>query len=189
MRKTFLIEGDDKAMGRIGLAFKVLLNGAFAKQVAELQAPAALEQSSEQPAAPVKPPEPEPVRSAAVTLLAALQREARLLDFFKEPIADYSDAQIGAAVRDVHRQTNAVLDRMFNIQPLLDAQENSVVQLPTPIDAGTHKLVGAVGTATASSGVLMHHGWKVTKCELPQFTGSAESALVVAPAEIEIKAS
>ena len=181
-------------MGRIGLAFKVLFNGAFAKQVADMRAPAALEQSGAEPEsepspAPVKKTEPEPARNAAVTLLAALQREARLLDFFKEPIADYSDAQIGAAVRDVHRQTNAVLDRMFSIQPLLDAQENSTVQLPAKADAGIYKLVGAVGTAAAGSGVLMHHGWKVTKCELPQFTGSAESALVVAPAEVEVKAS
>lgn len=179
-------------MGRIGLAFKVLFNGTFARQVAELQAPAALEHAAVQPTPspePVKQPELEPTRNAAVTLLAALQREARLLDFFKEPIADYSDAQIGAAVRDVHRQTNAVLDRMFDIQPFLDAPENSTVQLPAKVDAGTHKLVGAVSSAVASSGVLMHHGWKVTKCELPQFTGSAESALVVAPAEIEIKAS
>ena len=42
-------------------------------------------------------------RSEAVTLLATLQREARFIDFVMEPLASYSDAQIVAVARDVHR--------------------------------------------------------------------------------------
>ncbi len=40
---------------------------------------------------------PASTRSDAVTLLAALQREARLVDLIQENLAAYSDAQIGAA--------------------------------------------------------------------------------------------
>ena len=35
-------------------------------------------------------------RHDALSLLAVLQREARLLDFLKEPVEGYSDAQVGA---------------------------------------------------------------------------------------------
>ena len=41
--------------------------------------------------------------AAAVQVLAVLQSEARLLDFISEDITDYSDEDVGAAVRDVHR--------------------------------------------------------------------------------------
>jgi hypothetical protein len=51
--------------------------------------------------------------------LAALQREARLVDFVQEPIAAYSDAQIGAAVRDVHRGCAEVIERLFSLKPVV----------------------------------------------------------------------
>ncbi|MEZ6130537.1 MAG: DUF2760 domain-containing protein [Planctomycetaceae bacterium] len=180
-------------MGRVGLAFKVLFDGAFARQVAELQTlstvPTIEHSTAAEPAA-AKPVTPaKPLRSDAITLLATLQREARLLDFFKEPIADYQDAQIGAAVRDVHRLTNAALDRLFDIQPLLDATEGSTVDIPANADAAEYKLTGSVSQPTAGTGELMHHGWRAQKCELPQWTGSADNALVIAPAEVEVKAS
>jgi hypothetical protein len=44
-----------------------------------------------------------PARSEALNLLAAMQREARFVDFIREPLDGYSDAQIGAAARTVHR--------------------------------------------------------------------------------------
>src|SRR5262245_48893552 len=36
-------------------------------------------------------------------VLAVLQRDGRLIDFLEEDIDAYPDAQIGAAVRDIHR--------------------------------------------------------------------------------------
>jgi hypothetical protein len=36
-------------------------------------------------------------------------------------------------------------------------------------------------------GKLVHPGWEATKCELPTWTGSKDSARVIAPAEVEIK--
>jgi len=171
-------------MGRIGLAFKVLLNSAFARDVAKLAKPEP--EKIEQKPAKVEPP--APVRSEAVTLLATLQREARLLDFFQEPIADYQDAQIGAAVRDVHRLTNEVLERVFEVRPLLTDAEGTTVELPANADAAKYKLTGAL-SGNASKGELMHHGWQASKCDLPVWNGSADTALVVAPAEVEVKGS
>ncbi|MGV2334905.1 MAG UNVERIFIED_CONTAM: DUF2760 domain-containing protein [Planctomycetaceae bacterium] len=94
-------------MGRLSLAWKILTNSTLAGQFeAFLKAPASLPA----PAAPATPPATQaipapakPQRSEAISLLATLQREGRLLDFLKEPIDAYSDAQIGAAVRDIHR--------------------------------------------------------------------------------------
>ena len=60
---------------------------------------------------PAAPPaaEPAPRRSDAITLLAALQREARFVDLVQEPLGEYSDDQIGAAARDVLRDCREVL--------------------------------------------------------------------------------
>src|SRR5262249_34890384 len=50
-----------------------------------------------------------PASDGAVEVLALLQREGRLIDFLQEPIDAYGDAQIGAAVRDIHRGCRRVL--------------------------------------------------------------------------------
>ncbi|MCD4755860.1 MAG: DUF2760 domain-containing protein, partial [Deltaproteobacteria bacterium] len=44
---------------------------------------------------------------AIVQTLGLLQREGRLIDFLQEDIEPYDDAQIGAAVREVHRGCRA----------------------------------------------------------------------------------
>ena len=56
---------------------------------------------------------------AAVQLLALLQREGRLLDFLQEEIDGYSDAQIGAAVRDIHRGCKKALAEHLPLEPVL----------------------------------------------------------------------
>ena len=66
------------------------------------------------PAAPKPAPAPEiKPTDGALQLLGLLQREARILDFFMEDIAPYSDEQVGAAARDVHEKTRDVLIRHF----------------------------------------------------------------------------
>ena len=110
-------------MRRILLAFRVffltLFNAAIAEQVTR-----ALGKGETAAAAPTPTPQPKqppapkpPTRSEALTLLAALQREARFVDFVQEPLEGYSDAQIGAVVRDVHRDCAAVLNRLFALRP------------------------------------------------------------------------
>jgi hypothetical protein len=181
-------------MSRLGTAlrsfFRVLMDVELAGQVARVLAgerlldkPAA---GAEKPSSPSKPVPAKPVRSEAVSLLAALQREGRLVDFLQEPIAAYSDAQIGAAVRDVHRQCQGVLERMFALQPVVEAAEGSPVSVPAGPDAARFKLVGNVTGEPPFAGKLCHHGWLATRCELPEWTGGAEAAKVVAPAEVEI---
>jgi hypothetical protein len=181
---------------RIVLAIKAffltLFNAAVAKRVERaLASEEATETVVEQPpkteAKPKPVAAPKPARSEAVTLLAALQREARLVDFLKESLADYSDEQIGAAVRDVHRLSGEVLDRMFALRPVLTESEGAKVEVPAGFDAARYHLVGNVAGSPPFRGQLAHHGWVAAKCEVPAWSGSKEAALVVAPAEVEVK--
>jgi Domain of unknown function (DUF2760) len=175
----------------LGLAFKVfwraLTDRAFAQRVEPLligEAPSAVP-------APLPAPAPlaaavAPARSEALTLLAVLQREGRLLDFLKEPIAGYSDAQVGGAVRDIHRDCGAALDRIFAIRPVLDQADGSAVEVPTGFDAGRYQLAGNVAGQPPYRGKLRHGGWEATRVQLPQWNGTAAAANVVAPAEVEL---
>lgn len=176
-------------MGRILLAWRILTSAAFAAKVTSLLAGA--ESASIIPSKPMvtaaSVPPPKPFRSDAVTLLAALQREGRLIDFLMEPIDAYSDAQVGAAVRDIHRDCSGMLERQFAIRPVLDQAENSVVTIAANTKIGQIKLSGRVSDATHVSGTLVHHGWLVTKTDVPLWTGDADSASIIAAAEVEVR--
>jgi hypothetical protein len=185
-------------MGRLLLAFKlfftVLFDKAFAARAARLFDEAAADETAagrrtSGATVVAAPPVPAPVvstRSDALSLLAVLQREARLIDFLKEGITGYDDAQIGAAVRDVHRDAAAVLERCFALRPVVEQAEGAEIPIPANPDAARLRLVGNLGGQTPPRGRLQHAGWQATKAELPQFTGREESARVVAPAEVEV---
>jgi len=171
-------------MGRLGLALKILFSGEAARQAADAlagnSAPPAIERN-EPPPAP-----PSATRSEAVTLLAALQRDARFVDFIQEPIDGYTDAQIGAAVRDVHRGCSDVLNRTFSLQPIIDQPEDSSIEVADASSA-QWRLTGNVGQSSGPvTGKLMHSGWKTSKCQVPDWNGSDADATVVAPAEVQI---
>ncbi|MDG1896255.1 MAG: DUF2760 domain-containing protein [Fuerstiella sp.] len=169
-------------MGRLSLAWRVLTNGELAQQLADLVS-AAAPVITEQPVA--AKPEPAPVvRNDAVTLLASLQREARLVDFLMEPIDEYSDAQIGAAVRDIHRDSRTVLDRLFAISPVVDQSEGSAVEISDGVAGGRLRMIGETESGR-TSGTLAHHGWQAGRCELPTWNGSTQAVGVIAPAEID----
>ncbi|MCS6771581.1 MAG: DUF2760 domain-containing protein [Kiritimatiellae bacterium] len=162
----------------ISLAFRC-----FLKAFREPERARAFLADSEKDAKPATAQAAEPSRNAAVELLAALQREGRLVDFLMEPIESYSDAQIGAAVRDVHRNCRKVLDRMFDLAPLRSEAEGSLLTLPSPIDPALWKINGA--GPTPKQGRLCHPGWVARRAELPEWRGSPRAAMVIAPAEVE----
>jgi hypothetical protein len=175
----------------MGLAFRVffrlLFDAAWAERVRPLLAG---EPSAPAPVAPVAAPTPSkkkaPARNDALNLLAMLQREARLVDFVQEPIADYTDAQIGAAVRDVHRDSAAVLKRVFALEPISTEAEGNTVELDGDFDAARYRLAGKVPDRPPFRGALAHHGWQATQCVLSEWTGAESAALVIAPAVVEL---
>ena len=193
--------------------FSILFDSAFAARVADLLAggaiggadslptstlPAAAKSSAtkagvaaggevktESPKpAPVKPA--APARSEALTLLSTLQREARLVDLVQESLDAYSDAQIGAAARNVLRDSGKVLERFFALRPVVEGSEEQPVEVPAGYDAQRWHVTGQVSGTPPFRGRLTHPGWQATQCQLPTWTGSASSALVIAPAEVEV---
>lgn len=168
-------------MNRFFLGFRALFRAWFDPSFAE-----ALSRLVGAPGVDEAEPTPAPSRSDALTFLSVLQREARLVDFIQEPIAAYPDAQIGAAVRDVHSGCKAVFDRLLDLQPLLGEAEGSRVTVPADAPAERYRLVGNVTGAPPHTGQLAHHGWQATRCEIPKWSGDAGAALVVAPAEVEL---
>jgi len=129
---------------------------------------------------------PVPARSDALSLLAALQREARLVDLVKQPLAGFADDQIGAAARAVLGDCEKVLDRFFALQPLQPGSEGEPCDVPAGYDPGRYKLSGRVEGSGPFHGQLVHHGWKATTVKLPEWSGSKDTALIIAPAEVEI---
>ena len=63
-------------------------------------------------------------------VLAVLQRDGRLVDFLQEDIDAYTDAQIGAAVRDIHRGCRKSLHDYLTIEPIMNAAEEEQVTSP-----------------------------------------------------------
>ncbi len=125
-----------------------------------------------------------PIRSDAVTLLATLQREARLVDLIQEPLDQYSDAQIGAAARPCLAQCRSTLKRIFDLRPLIDAPEGHSVEVPAGASPQRYQWVGEV-SADKRAGKLVHPGWEAARCELAQWTGEAADAKIVAPVQLE----
>jgi hypothetical protein len=179
-------------MHRIILAFRIFFLTLFKAVIArEVDGLLGGSQAAAGPA-PQPLPKPAPVpkppaRSEAITLLATLQREARFIDFVEESLAGYSDAQIGAVARDVHRDCAAVLGRLFAFKPAVTQEEGSEVEVPKGFDAGRFRLTGNLSGEPPFKGRLVHPGWEATKCELPIWSGSKDCARVIAPAEVEIK--
>lgn len=179
-------------MGRVSTAFRAFFRSLFDADTA-LRVEDALRDASttstESPALPAPvtlPVERKPTQSDAIALLATLQREARLIDFLKENLTAYSDEQVGAAVREIHRDSAGVLDRFFAIKAVVDDEEGNTVEVPAGFDAGRFRLTGKLTGSAPYRGTLRHHGWEVTRCELPAFSGSESAAKTIAPAEVEI---
>lgn len=181
---------------RIGLAIKAFFQILFKRDLASayrqlLQSQSAgnlPSPSSKQDSAAVqttsKPKTPQ--RSDAISLLAALQREARLVDLVQESLDQYSDPQVGAAARDVLRDTKKVLERMFAIQPVAPCADGESMQTEAEVDPGRIRLTGNVTGQPPFSGTVAHHGWQATRCEVPQWNGTQQSQNIIAPIELEL---
>ena len=131
------------------------------------------------------PPPPKPTTDAAVQLLALLQREGRLVDFLREDIQSYDDAQIGAAVRDIHQKCRDVLTEHVTLERVFNMQEGDEVTIPTDFNPSAIRLTGNVGSQPPFRGALRHAGWRASKVKLPT-QPAGQDPQIIAPAEVEI---
>lgn len=117
-------------------------------------------------------------------LLSTLQHAGRLIDFLKEDISGYSDADVGAAVRKIHSDCAECLEELVTIRPLIDENEGSKITVGIGYDPSAIKLVGNL-KEPPFSGIVVHRGWKAHKKSLPKQSSAHND--VIAPAEVEVK--
>lgn len=173
---------------RIGLAFRafrrVMADAAFADQVyALLQG-----QTPQLPAAPAPSParvEPRKPTLEPLQLLALLQREGRLVDFLMEDLQGLPDAQIGAAVREVHQKCRKALQDHVPLEPVLAEAEDATATVPPGYDPSAVRVVGNLGAKPPYTGTVRHRGWRAKEVKL-QPLPSGQDAKVIAPAEVEV---
>lgn len=119
-------------------------------------------------------------------LLALLQHASRLIDFLKEDISSFDDAQIGAAARKIHEDSGKCLEELVTIRPLMEQNEGDKINVSEGYDASKIKIVGKVKGGPPFAGILVHKGWKAHKRSLPKKTGGHLTE-VICPAEVEIR--
>jgi hypothetical protein len=164
---------------RLPLAFKAFFSILFAGRW-----PAEAITASSQPDVPQPPSREAPAEATAMQLLAVLQRDGRLVDFLMEDLAPYGDAQVGAAVRDVHAGCRHALQSYLTMGPVLSGVEGDRVTIEPGTDAGSVRVIGNVKGHPPFQGVLKHRGWVVQRLALPAIPAADHA--VVAPAEVEV---
>jgi hypothetical protein len=171
----FLMGGG--SLARLGLACRafgrVLGDTAVAERVqALLAAPAQAEQTKKKSAEPL-------------LLLALLQREGRVLDFFLEDVSGAPDDALGAGVREIHSKAQGVLKEHLVLEPVLQQPEGSSVEVPAGFDPSAIRVVGNVTGNPPFRGILKHQGWRVKDYDLPS-SPQGQDEFVMAPAEVEL---
>jgi hypothetical protein len=126
-------------------------------------------------------------RDGALALLALLQREGRFVDFVRDSVEGASDADIGAAAREVHRGCRKVLDQHLTFEPVMPGAEEEKVNVPKGFDPSEIRLIGEAKGEPPYRGTLRHHGWRVVDAKLPTLAEGVDRT-VIAPAEVELPA-
>ncbi len=126
-------------------------------------------------------------RDGALALLALLQREGRFVDFISEEIAGADDADIGAAVRAVHRGCKKVFDQILQLEAVMPGEEETKVSVPKGFDPAEIRLIGEAKGEAPFKGTLRHHGWRAVETKLPSLAEGVDRS-VIAPAEVELSA-
>lgn len=120
----------------------------------------------------------------ALALLGWLQREGRLIDFLREKVEAYEDAQVGAAARAIHAGCKKVLEEGFAPQPILGGEEGGAVTVEVGFDPVAIQLSGQVKGNPPYKGTLVHHGWRGTRAAVP--VPERVDTRILAPAEVEL---
>ena len=172
--------------------FAVLSRGEVPEDIAPevVKTPAQVAPAAAAPALRAEP-EPAPPRveestDRAVQMLGLLQREGRLIDFFSEDLTPYPDAQVGAAVREVHAGCRKALEQYVTLEPIIEGEEDGPVTVEAGFDPASVKLVGNVTGQPPLRGLLRHRGWRATEISLPPLAPQESARAIVAPAEVEI---
>jgi hypothetical protein len=161
----------------LGVAGRAKQDPGFAAKLAAILAGAEIK--------PVEPPKPAKPSGAPLRMLALLQAEARLVDFLMEDIAAAPDAQIGQAVREIHKKAGAALRQHAVIEPVLPGNEGDTATVPKGFDPSAVRVVGNVTGEPPFTGSINHPGWRVKELKLAAPPEGADE-FVLQPAEVQV---
>jgi hypothetical protein len=130
-------------------------------------------------------PVPMPPGAEGLRLLATLQEEARLVDFLREDLDDYSDDQVGAAVRGIHASLRKALDERLRLDAILEGEDGDPVEVPADFEPALIRVTGRPSGDPPYRGVLRHGGWRASQVRLPLPTAGSDPT-ILAPAEVEV---
>jgi hypothetical protein len=171
--------GLGRALWGLTVAGRANFDPGFAAKVNELMGVPAAQPT---PAGPAAPPKPS---GAPVRMLAVLQSESRLIDFLLEDIAAFPDAQVGQAVREIHRKAQAALKQHLVLEPVVSGSEGETVTVPKGFDPSAVRVLGNVTGEPPFTGQVQHPGWRVRELKLaPPPAGQDE--FVIQPAEVQL---
>ncbi len=173
--------------GSMGRAFQGLTiagrsrhDPAFAAKLAAL-----LAGGDVKPPSPPVPPAPPKPSGVPLRMLALLQAEARLVDFLMEDVQGFNDAQIGQAVREVHKKARATLTKHAVIEPVLPGTEGENTVVPVGFDPSAIRVIGNITGTPPFSGQINHVGWRVKELKLAALPEGADE-FVLQPAEVQV---
>ena len=96
-----------------------------------------------------------------LSVLAVLQRDGRLVDFLMENLDGYSDDQVGAAVRDIHRGCRKALQEYVGLEPVIAQEDESRVTVRArirPGDGPPDRQPGRLATLSVGRSSIMAGG-------------------------------
>lgn len=164
-------------LGPLVVALLVLLLGTGRRTVE----PAA---SAEDGGASAAVPEPASP-GVALRLLATLQEEARLIDFVREDIDGYSDADVGSAARGIHAALRKAIDDRLVLEPILAGEDGDHVAVPADFEPALIRVTGKPAGGPPYDGVLRHGGWRARDVRLPSPSPGSDPTILL-PAEVEV---
>lgn len=121
---------------------------------------------------------------AAYQILYLFQKEGRFIDLMMEDISEFDDETLGGAIRPIHEGCHKILKERLVIEPVLNEEEGNEITIEEA-DPESIKLSGNVPAEGPYKGELVHRGWRLKECHLPELV-DGWTGNVVAPAEIEI---
>jgi hypothetical protein len=145
--------------------FRVLSDGSFAHNVSEYD---------------------RQLTAYSLSVLVAMQREGRLVDFLLENIDSYDDAQVGAACRSIHQNCQKVIKDFVEITPVRSEKEGAKVTVEEGFDPSAIRLTGKVSGEPPFKGILRRHGWRAAELRLTPSPAEQDPAIIT-PAEVEIR--
>ncbi len=159
---------------------RALASPDFCRKAAELLRPSQAPASQPPPSVPK-----ERAFASGLAVLSMLQREGRLIDFLKEDMAAYSDAEIGAAARIVHAGCRKICSEYLTIEPVFADAEGAAINVPAGFDAHRIRLSGNITGQPPFRGTLKHHGWVAADVRFPAVSETLDPR-VLAAAEVEL---